>query len=332
LVDRFDGLLVDLDGVVYLGEDAVEGAIAALTVAQRQGVRIGYVTNNAARTPEAVAAQLESLGVSARPDHVLTSAQVAAECLRARFPAGSPVLAVGGDGLHRALAQQGLRGVLTATAQPVAAVQGFGRDVGWRELAELSVAVRRGVYWVATNLDLTLPTPHGEAPGNGALVQAVVTAAGRGPDAVIGKPRPTMFVAAVRHWGLERPLAIGDRLDTDIAGAQAAGLPSMLVLSGVSAVADLLVSPKPSRPDYVGRDLRALHMPHPDWPAPEHRVQLTGWQAFLSAGVLTIDGEGEALDAVRCASAVSWWALDRGESVDVSRAADRLGALLFNER
>jgi ribonucleotide monophosphatase NagD (HAD superfamily) len=187
----------------------------------------------------------------------MTSAIAAAVHLASRHPAGSPVLVVGGAGVREALSSAGLEPVDSAEDRPVAVLQGFAPEVGWPMLAEAAVAIRAGAEWVASNADATLPSPRGPLPGNGSLVEAVATATGRRPQ-VIGKPQPALFTAALVVSGGTRPLVVGDRLDTDIAGAVAASLPSLLVLTGVSSAADLLAAPADQRPTYIGRDLGVL--------------------------------------------------------------------------
>jgi HAD superfamily hydrolase (TIGR01450 family) len=263
LSEVFDLAILDLDGVVYIGDDAVPGAAEAIEQAAARGLRPCYVTNNASRTPDTVAEHLVRLGVPAGVEDVLTSAQVAAALLARRLPAGSRVLVVGGTGLRVALTTSGLVPVASMDDGPAAVVQGFSPDIDWRLLAEGTRAVRAGLPWVASNLDLTVPTPFGPAPGNGSLVQVVATAAGRGPDDVAGKPRPGAFLEAARQAGSSRPLVVGDRLDTDLEGARAAGMHGLLVLTGVTGVTDLLAASAQERPDYVGYDLHAMLAPHP---------------------------------------------------------------------
>jgi HAD superfamily hydrolase (TIGR01450 family) len=261
LTAEHDVLLLDLDGVVYVGPEAVPGATEALALARRQGTRLAFVTNNAARPPEVVARHLSELGIDADSSDVVTSAQAAASMLAAELPAGGRVLAVGGEGLRQALTARGLTPVTSADDGPVAVAQGFAPETSWSMLLEACVAVHAGLPWVATNTDLTIPTPRGTAPGNGALVEVVRAATG-GTPRVAGKPfRPLMDESCVRT-NAQRALVVGDRLDTDIAGAHAAGLPSLLVLTGVSGAPELLRAEPPLRPTYLAADLFGLHRPH----------------------------------------------------------------------
>lgn len=257
LAEIYDVALVDLDGVVYVGPHPVAHAAEALAQARARGMRLAFVTNNAARPPEAVAQHLTSLGVTAGSAEVVTSAQAAARVLADMLPAGAPVLVVGGDGLVMALRERDLSPVGTADAAPAAVVQGFHPDVGWRLLAEGSYAVASGLPWVASNVDRTLPTPRGTAPGNGTLVDAVRAATGREPI-VAGKPEPPMHREAVLRTGARRPLVVGDRLDTDVEGARRSAVDSLLVMTGVTGPLELVHAPPWRRPTYVGEDLRAL--------------------------------------------------------------------------
>jgi len=265
LAQEFDLALLDLDGVVYIGPDAVAGASEALRRARETGMRLCFVTNNASRPAHVVAEHLRRLGVEAEDDEVMTSAMAAAALLARRHPRGAPVLVVGGEGLVWALDREGLRAVSpveAADGTPAAVVQGFHPDLGWRDLAEGARAIRGGAPWLATNTDLTVPTPFGPAPGNGTLVAAVATATGVVPE-VAGKPRPALFLEAVSRWGARRPLVVGDRLDTDLEGAQAAGIPGLRVLPGGTDVTGLLHAERERRPRLVGWDLDALGRPHP---------------------------------------------------------------------
>jgi glycerol-1-phosphatase len=262
-VRSYDVALLDLDGVVYVGPDAVPGVPASLAAARAAGMRLGYVTNNASRTPEQVAAHLTDLGVPASAEEVITSSQAAAGVVRERLGGGTRVLPVGGPGVAVALAAAGLTVVHRAEDGPRAVVQGYGRDVGWEQLAEAVVAVRRGAWHVATNTDATIPSPRGPLPGNGALVGVVAGVTGRPPEST-GKPDPAMHAECVRRTGARRPIVVGDRLDTDIEGARRAGAAGLLVLTGVSRPADLLGAAPHRRPDLVSPDTGGLLLAHPE--------------------------------------------------------------------
>jgi glycerol-1-phosphatase len=323
----FDVALLDLDGVVYVGPDAVPGAAEAIAVAAEHGLRSVYVTNNASRPPPVVADQLRSLGVRAADADVVTSAQLAAGILAARLPQRAAVLVVGGPGLHDALTEEGLRPVTSMDDGPEAVVQGFGPDVGWRDLAEGTRAVRAGLFWVATNLDLTVPTQHGPAPGNGTLVAAIAAAGGRRPDEVAGKPLPRAFRDAARRAGSIRPLVVGDRLDTDLEGARAAGIPGLLVLTGITGITELLSAAPEARPDLVGRDLRALLREHPAATSGSDCVgRCRAAVVRVPDGKLVVDEPGDdALDLLRAACAAAWTAggpLDPRPVIDAVRSLD----------
>ncbi|HEU5242709.1 MAG TPA: HAD-IIA family hydrolase [Ornithinibacter sp.] len=264
LVSRYAAVVCDLDGVVYRGPAAVPGAVDALRALE---VPVLYATNNASRPPEEVAAHLGELGLPCVPDAVATSSQAGAWLLSDRVAPGSAVLAVGGAGVALALTEAGLRPVApddAATAGPLVAVlQGYGPQVRATDLAEAAYAVQGGAWWVATNTDTTLPTDRGVAPGNGSLVGAVANAVGRAPDVVAGKPGPPLYLLCAARLGLEPAavLAVGDRLDTDIEGAVAAGIDSLLVLTGVDDLQACLDAPAHRRPTWVAPDLSALHAP-----------------------------------------------------------------------
>jgi HAD superfamily hydrolase (TIGR01450 family) len=317
-VDAHDLLVLDLDGVVYVGAGAVPAAVETLLEARSRGIGWCFATNNASRTPHDVAAHLVELGLPAADDEVITSSQAAAQIVADRCGGGAVVLAVGGPGVAAACAEAGLRPVTSLERRgadgealeehPVAVVQGFGRDVAWTDLAQAARAVRGGALWVATNTDATLPTGYGPAPGNGTLVAAVRAAVDLDP-VVAGKPEPVMFAQAAARVGALRPLVVGDRLDTDLAGAVRAGMPGLLVLTGVSRPADLLAAPAAHRPTYVARDLTSLLQAHP---ATERSGD--GWRCG-TAVVRVRDGElrGEApsgptgsLDLLRAACAAVW--------------------------
>jgi len=258
LVDGYDLVILDLDGVVYLVDRPIPGAVEAIGRLRDGGPPVAYATNNASRRADEVAALLTGMAVPATAAEVLTSAQASAVLLAERLAEGSAVLVVGAEALRAEVRAVGLKVVTSADEAPVAVVQGYGPQVGWADLAEACVAVRAGALWVATNTDRTLPTARGPMPGNGSLVAALATALERAPDVVVGKPEPGLFTAAARRAGAVRPLVVGDRLDTDIEGARRAGMDSLLVLTGVSGPADLNGAPPSRRPTYVAENLSAL--------------------------------------------------------------------------
>jgi HAD superfamily hydrolase (TIGR01450 family) len=257
LLDGYDGVLLDLDGTVYRGRSAVPGAVPVVRAMQRAGVPVGYITNNASRGAAEVAAQLAGFGFAADARHVITSAQAGAALLAQRLPAGSPVLVVGTAALAGEVEAAGLAVVRGAADTPAGVVQGHSPDTCWADLAEACLAIRAGAAWVACNVDPTLPTERGELPGNGAMVAALRAATGREP-LVAGKPQRRLLDQAAERLSLRRPLVVGDRLDTDVAGARAAGMAALLVLTGVSGPADLLAAPPGLRPRFVAADLGAL--------------------------------------------------------------------------
>jgi HAD superfamily hydrolase (TIGR01450 family) len=320
LATAYDLALVDLDGVVYRGPEAIPHAAESLDAARALGLGIAFITNNASREPETVADHLAELGIAAVPDEVMTSAQAATALLVEGLAPGSRVLVVGGPGLLTAVRGAGFTVVTSADDAPDAVVQGFSPDVSWRELAEAAYAVQRGARHVATNRDMTLPNDRGLAPGNGSLVAAVVAATGVEPLSA-GKPEPTMFRLAAQGRGSRRPLVVGDRLDTDLGGARAAGYPGLHVLTGVSSARDAVLAPPSHRPDYIGLDLRSLLQAHP---APEHR---DGWFVCGSAAARVADTALELraassrdaagmIDLIRAACSAAWAAADAGNPVD----------------
>lgn len=261
LCRQYDVGLFDLDGVVYAGSTPIAHAADTIEQARAAGMRAAYVTNNASRTPQQVVEKLAGVGVQAAVEDIITSAQVAAEVLAARVAPGSAVLVVGDRGLREAVEGQGLRVVETAADAPAAVVQGHSVHTGWQQLAEATVAVRAGALWVASNMDTTIPSDRGILPGNGSMVNVVAAVLGRKPDAVAGKPERAMHSASVARTAAQRPLVIGDRLDTDIEGAAASGCASLYVMTGVSTPAEVLGAAELHRPTYVAGDLRGLLQP-----------------------------------------------------------------------
>ncbi len=342
LASGYDLVIFDLDGVVYLGADAVPGASAAIATIVDAGTPVAYVTNNASRSAGQVASLLTSMGVTATSEAVFTSARGAAELLAADLPEASPVLVIGAEALRGEIRSVGLRPVDRADDRPLAVVQGYGPQVGWADLAEACVAIRAGARWVATNTDTTLPSSRGPLPGNGSLVAALTTAlAGRRPDTVVGKPSPALFEVAAARSGARKALVVGDRIDTDIEGAARAGMDSLLVLTGVGTAADLLGAQAHERPTYVAADLGALSKPDgatrvPAWHdghtgAGTWRVTRDGERLALTA---TNDAEaGHPADAARALAAGAWAHPDWSGIIPIGAAAEhaleRLGLQRF---
>jgi glycerol 3-phosphatase-2 len=317
LVDLYDLLMFDLDGVVYVGDDAVPGAPEHLARARAEGAHVAFITNNASRPPQAVADKLTGLGIQAEASDVVTSAQAAAHVLLERHGVGARVVVLGAAGLEEALVEAGLTPCRVDADDAVAIVTGYGPDVVWRDIMVAAVRIREGLAWVASNTDLTLPTADGPAPGHGVLVELLSRFSGVEPS-VAGKPRRPLLDETVRRLGGERPLMIGDRLDTDIAGGHEAGVDSLLVLTGVTGLADLVAATPELRPTYLSRDLRGLLDPHPEPPTPAGGVtELGGWQARIDDGRVAIDGDGGADDWWRTVAVAAWDHLDRtGDAPD----------------
>jgi len=262
-------LLLDLDGTVFRGQEPTTGAVETLAAVTSRTL---YVTNNASRSSDEVAQHLRAMGFAAAADDVVTSAQSAAHLLADRLPAGAPVLIVGTESLAAEIENVGLKAVRQWSDDPVAVVQGHSPETAWPDLAEAALAIRGNAFWVAANVDRTLPSARGLLPGNGSMVAALQAATDREPT-VAGKPQPRLLTDALSHGNFRSPLVVGDRLDTDIAGANAAGLPSLLVLSGVSTASEAVRAVVGERPNYIAADLRSLYDradalrvgPHPAW-------------------------------------------------------------------
>jgi HAD superfamily hydrolase (TIGR01450 family) len=317
LWESYDVAMLDLDGVVYVGPDAVHGAPEHLADAKAAGLHLAYVTNNAARTPDAVAAHLRELGIDVEDGDVVTSAQAAARLLAGELPAGAAVFVIGGEGLEVALTEEGLRPVQDVAQEPVAVVSGFHRDLRWSTVIDGAILVRTGLPWVASNTDMTVPTPDGPGPGNGALVRVVAEFADREPE-VAGKPKPPLFEETLRRVGGNRPLVVGDRLDTDIEGANATGYDSLLVMTGVTDLSQLVSARPELRPTYVAADLGGLGRSHRRPEVDGETVCAGGWRATVEDAGLAVTGQGDADAWWQAVATAAWRHLDAtGEPVAV---------------
>ena len=326
-----DVVLADLDGVVYAGAGAIPHAVESLKKVEATR-RLGYITNNASRTDASVAAHLGELGLTVAPDEVVTSPQAAMRLVSGLIPAGSTILVVGGEGLVHEVRKAGFEVTRSADDSPAAVVQGFAPEVGWSDLAEAAFALKvpedeGGIPWIATNTDWTIPQSRGVAPGNGTLVSAVHTAIGR-LATVAGKPETPIFEEAVARFGAKHPLFIGDRLDTDIAGASRAGIESALVLTGIDRPKHVLAAAEGQRPTYILGDLRELHEPYP-------QPKVSGDTVTVRDAIVRVDGvdvtilrEGDRpIDLVRAGAEAIW---RTGRQIFGFRVPERLYADPFH--
>lgn len=330
-LDGVDVVLADLDGVVYAGSGALPYAVESLN-RSRDGRRLGYITNNASRTDASVAAHLSDLGLETAPSEVVTSPQAAVRLLVERIAPGSTVLVVGGDGLVSELEKSGFVVTRSAEDSPAAVVQGFAPEVGWAQLAEAAYALalpeeEGGIPWIATNTDWTIPQARGIAPGNGTLVSAVHTAVGR-LATVAGKPEVPIFDEAVARFGAQHPLFLGDRLDTDILGANRAGIPSALVLTGIDRPKHVLAAPTGSQPTYILSDLRELYEPYPEAQVRDGVVSVRGAKVRIEGPDVRILAEGDRpVDLLRAGATAIW---DTGRAIYGFRVPERLYADPFH--
>jgi hypothetical protein len=218
----------------------------------------------------------------------------------------------------------GLRPVAGAQDAPAAVVQGYDPEITYDRLAEAALAIRGGAFWVASNTDATVPTERGLLPGAGAFVALLRTATDREP-LVAGKPEWALHAESIQRTEAQRPLVVGDRLDTDIEGAVRAGTPSLLVLTGVAEPADLVRAPADKRPSFLGQDLRALLRPAPPLAVDGTAATCGSWCCEVIDGSLRWsrvdasnpgrDDSDDGLDALRAACAAAWAAADTGVEI-----------------
>lgn len=307
LISTFDAVLSDLDGVVYAGPNAIEGATEALGRLADVGVELAYITNNASRSPEVVARHIRQLGAPADAGTVFGSADAGADLLAERIPAQSKVLVVGSAYLRDCITARGLALAESAEEGPAAVIQGFDPDVNWRDLAEAAHALNAGAIWVATNTDRTIPRDRGIAPGNGALVEAVSSATSVKPI-IAGKPEPLLFLVAAEHLEASKPLVVGDRLDTDILGGNRAGFATALVLTGIDSAYAALGAPVDQRPRYLLGTLAELYVDYPVVQATGKQIVCGQAHAAVKDGKITVTGSNEDLNSWRAACCAWWYA------------------------
>jgi HAD superfamily hydrolase (TIGR01450 family) len=261
LIDSYDCALFDLDGVIYLGAHAVPGVAEAITALRERGVRLGFVTNNAARSPQTVAEHLQELGIDATADDVVTSAQAVARLMAAALPEGAPVLVVGTPALVAEVRAVGLTPVASSDDLPAAVVVGYAPQLTWADLNDACFAVQAGAVWYGCNPDRTRPQVEGQAIGLGAMLDAMRVTMPEQEPILAGKPRRPLLDETLRRLGATHPIFVGDRLDTDIEGAHVVGIDSLFVLSGSHGADDLLAAPPEQRPTYLAADISGLLNP-----------------------------------------------------------------------
>ncbi len=322
LAAAYDAALFDLDGVIYLGPHAIDGVPEALARLAAGGTKLGYVTNNAARTPGQVAQHLRELGIPATDDDVVNSTQATIRMLQGRLPAGAKILPVGTSALVEQLAEVGFTPVDSLEAEPDAVVQGYHPQLPWNLLELGVIAIHRGAQWFATNPDQTRPTERGILPGCGAQIDLIASCVGYRPE-MAGKPFRPLLDETVLRLDAEHPIFVGDRIDTDIIGAGNVGMDSLFVFTGAHGKYDLLTAEPVGRPTHIGADIAALLEP------PRKLVEAGGQfacgdaVATVADGVVTM-GEVPAtyagqLDALWAALNAAW-----SRDADATAVLDRL--------
>jgi 4-nitrophenyl phosphatase len=247
--------VLDMDGVITRGDQALPGAPEFLEFLRLRKYPYQVVTNNSTRTSQQVAARFERMAIRIEPENILTSSMGAALYLKKIRPDGARVYVIGEEGLCLPLAAAGFTLVEEGSADFV--VVGMDRKLTYDKLRRATLLIRAKAGFIATNPDTTFPTADGLVPGTGAIVAALQSATGVSP-LIIGKPEPACFTMAIEKMGrrVAETAAIGDRLDTDIEGGRRAGMPTILVLTGVTSRTDLAGIPQPA--DWVFNDLDEL--------------------------------------------------------------------------
>src|SRR5262245_39733377 len=310
--------MFDLDGVVYVDGRLVEHAAESIAAAREEGAHVAFITNNASRTPEQVSSNLSALGVAASRDDVVTSSQAAARLLREAHGEGAAIACLGTDGLVGALREAGLEPVEVGDERAVAIVSGYAPDIRWRVIMRAATLIRNGLPWTASNTDRTLPTGDGLAPGHGLLVRLISDFAGVEP-VVAGKPARPVLDRRRRRVDGEHRLMVGDRLDTDISGAHNAEVDSLVVMTGVTSLADLVTASPEQRPTWIGHDLTALGRPGVRASRRDAGWEAGGWSVGIDGGQIAVDGGGRPDGWWTAVAVAGWEYLDRtGHAIDVS--------------
>lgn len=309
LAADYDAALFDLDGVIYLGPLAIDGVPEALDELRSRGTTLGFVTNNAARTPATVAEHLVELGIHASEADVVNSTQATLRMLTEDLPAGARILAVGTDALALQLSGAGFEVVGSLADEPLAVVQGYHPTIEWTRLEDAAIAVQNGALWYATNPDLTRPSERGIVPGLGSQLAVVRNCVDVDPK-IAGKPFRPLLDETVLRIGSDKPIFVGDRTDTDILGANRVNMDSLFVFTGAHGKHDLAEAAPEFRPTYIGYDAAALLEPPREAEFQSQRV-VCGYQevdfnetsSYLSTRPITRD---EQLDALWAALQAKW--------------------------
>ncbi len=254
-ISSIRGFIIDMDGVLYRGSQAIPEAKPFLASLDVLGLPFVMATNNATQTPDDYVAKLHGMGIPLRSDQVFTSALATADYLRSTYQRGTSAYVVGMSALREAVFADGYFQPAGANASVV--VSGADFELEYESLRVACLAIRNGADYVATNGDTTFPTPEGLIPGAGAIVAALTVAGGKEPT-VIGKPSPVMVERSLKHLGLlpDETVMLGDRLDTDILAGERAGTRTVLVTTGISSVSDIEATG--IRPDWTVSTLDVL--------------------------------------------------------------------------
>lgn len=320
----YDAILLDLDGVVYRGKQAIDGAAEALQTWHERSVPYCFITNNAARDVAEIAQTISSFNIFCTPDHVRTSAQAAAEKLARDIDSTSTVLVLGSEFLKTCVASWGFTVVtpedrdLLTTHTPEAVVQGFGPDTSWTDLSWAITAVRNGAQFRPTNPDKSIPTGRGIMPGNGTFVD-IVTRYSNADPVFAGKPEPTMLHQSIEALNASTPLMVGDQLETDIEAAVAAGIDSALVLTGVTGVDTALQAPKHQRPTRIIARLTDLFEDLPATEVGPTEARCGSGHVRITNGTVAHDG-----DSLLAANAALAFAHAHDVALDAGTLKDHL--------
>lgn len=255
-IPQFKALIIDMDGVLWRGRTFLPGVVEFFASLRHRSIAFSLATNNSTVTPQDIVDRLAQINVEIKPQEVLTSSQATAAYLQSRFPVGTMIHAVGEAAVRDTLSRAGFKLIDAADGAEVVVI-GFDREISWEKLTRAALAIQNGALFVGTNPDLSFPLEQGQAPGNGAFVTVIELTTGVKPI-IIGKPEPRLYELAGERLGVpyNEILAIGDRLETDVLGAQRAGMATVLLLTGVTSPEAAAASE--ITPTWILEDLPAL--------------------------------------------------------------------------